>query len=134
MVLRQSERKRGFAGIEVFQSGLRILLSNTHAPRSLSANGVLNSEFDQFSNFSRSDFQPSPFPAAGNAVQDRVFHERLQDKLRNEDVSRVAVKLPTHLEPCSKAHLFDIEIGLDELDFLSQANQVRAAVMQCGTQ
>src|SRR5262245_749287 len=53
---------------------------------------------------------------------DRVLHERLEDQSRNLGVERVGIDVVIDREPVLKSRLFDLEILLEELEFLVKRN------------
>src|SRR5688572_16070511 len=64
-------------------------------------------------------------------VADRVLDERLEDEIWHARLKRFRCDVQFDFEAFPKASLFDLEVAIQEVQFLAQGHFVRVRVVEC---
>src|SRR5215469_2606681 len=70
------------------------------------------------------NFDPSVVTGGSDAMADRVLYERLQNHLRDQELPGGRLNPLSDGKPRPKPHLLQVEIRLDEFEFVLQQHQV----------
>src|SRR4029077_2110518 len=116
--------------VKVLQSCSHILETQPHPCLPLSSNAIANGYLQRASRPPRRNFDPSSSAAASHAVENRIFHKRLHDQLRHEQLPRGGVNLPTYFKSVFQTHFLDAEVIADKLQFFIEANDIGARTLQ----
>src|SRR5438552_18340078 len=114
----------------MFQPCPRVPEAKTHSARACGANAIPDGDLQGALCPPGADLNPSPLATACNAVDDGILHKRLKDQLRNEHLASIGLHLPTNPKPVFQSHLLQLKIALDELQFVSQSNEIEAAIFK----
>jgi hypothetical protein len=68
--------------------------------------------------------------ARRDRMLDRIFHNRLQDKMRQSSRERHWFDFKDYCQPVSKADLFDLEIATKEFSFFFQSDQLLIGIFE----
>src|ERR1700722_2102791 len=126
--------KSGFIRIEVAQAGLSIFQTDADARSALAANAVANLKFKRAALLLRCDLEPASIAGTGDAVADGIFHQRLEDQLRNQNLLRGGIDGPGNGEARAEAHGFEVKILAHEGEFFTQGNEIGAAEFEGAAQ
>src|SRR4249919_1360265 len=91
---------------------------------------VLDREDESITRNACANGQLTTFRSVGEPVNDRVFDERLQQKVRHRDVLRLGRRLDVDAEPISEPALLNVQVRAEESKLVAQRNVAAAGVTQ----
>lgn len=80
------------------------------------------------------DVEPSRHGQRCNAVADRILDQRLQHQVGHDGVQQVGAGLHRQAQALAEPGLLDLEVGIEQGQFLGQRMLVAAVVRQGGAQ